>query len=418
MGARSPTAATTSSMSLLAVLIPARPRQPDAASAAAPGADWAWVLSVDGRSVARQGRGAPVDWPPADDLVAVLADADVAWLPATLPKAPASRMPQALLGLLEDQLLDDDVHFALPPGAAAGQPTWVAAVDRPWFAAALQTLDAAGRPASRAVPLLQPGATPARGHFMPDGDDAERLQLAWSDERGAAWLSVDGSLAHTLVSTPGAQWTASPACAGAAETWLGHPVAALGDGERLLQAAAAGWNLRQFGLAPRHRGAGRLKDGWRRFLMPAWRPVHIGLLGLVALNLIGLNAWAWQQGRALDERRQAMVALLREAHPQVRAILDPPLQMKRETDRLRVAAGQAGDDDLETLLGVAAAVWPEDEPPVAALQFEPGRLVLDIDGWDEERIQALREQLAPAGWQALTEGTQLTLRRTPEGASR
>lgn len=417
MGPCALAAHTPAPMSLLAVLIPARPRQPEA-DAAPPGGEWAWVLSVDGRSVARQGRGAPADWPPADELVAVLAEADVAWLPATLPKAPASRLPQALLGLLEDQLLDDDVHFALAPGASAGQPTWVAVVDRPWFSAALQWLDSAGRPASRAVPLLQPGTTPARGHFVPGGDDAERLQLAWSDERGAGWLGVDGSLARQLAATAGAHWTAAPACAGAAEAWLGHPVAALGDGERVLQAAASGWNLRQFGLAPRHRGAGRLKDGWRRFLMPAWRPVHWGLLGLVAVNLVGLNAWAWQQQRALDERRQAMVTLLREAHPQVRAVLDPPLQMKRETDRLRVAAGQPGDDDLETLLGVAAAVWPEDEPPVAALQFEPGRLVLDVEGWDAERLTALREQLAPAGWQALADGPRLTLRRTPEGAAR
>ncbi|RVT53398.1 type II secretion system protein GspL [Rubrivivax albus] len=404
-------------MSVLAVLIPPRQRDADAAAATSR-SDWAWVLSVDGRSVARQGQGAPASWPAADEVVAVLAEADVAWLPATLPRAPASRLPQALLGLLEDQLLDDDVHFAVAPGSSAGQATWVAVVDRPWLSAALQALDTAGRPAVRAVPLLQPAASPPRGHFLPGRDDAERLHLAWSDARGAAWLSLDGTLARGLAATAGAQWTAAPACAGAAEAWLGHPVAALGDGERVLQAVAGGWNLRQFGLAPRHRGAGRLKDGWRRFLMPAWRPVHIGLLGLLAVNLVGLNAWAWQQQRALGERRQAMVGLLREAHPQVRAVLDAPLQMKRETDRLRAAAGQPGDDDLETLLGVAAAAWPDDEPPVAALQFEPGRLVLDIDGWDEVRIAEFRDLVQPAGWQVSTEGTQLTLRRAPEGVSR
>lgn len=410
--------------SVLAVLVPARQRGPDAAPAAADAAGppsdvpWSWVLSVDGRSVARQGAGVPAEWPPADEVVAVLAEPDVAWLPATLPRAPASRLPQALLGLLEDQLLDDAVHFAVAPGAAAGQPTWVAVVDRAWLGATLQSLDAAGRPPGRVVPLLLPAADPPRGHFVPDPEDAERLRLAWSDARGAAWLGLDGSWARALAATPGAQWTAAPACAAAAEAWLGHPVAALGDGERLLQALASGWNLRQFGLAPRHRGAGRAKDAWRRFLTPAWRPVHLGLLGLLAVNLVGLNAWAWQQQQALGERRQAMVELLRSTHPQVRAILDAPLQMTRETDRLRAAAGQPGDDDLETLLAVAAAAWPDDEPPVAALQFEPGRLVLDIDGWDDERIAAFREQVAPAGWQATTEGTQLTLRRAPEGGPR
>ncbi len=405
-------------MSVLAVLVPPRPRQRGAESpAAAAVADWPWVLSVDGRSVARQGRGGPADWPAAAEVVAVLAEPDVAWLNATVPKAPAAKMPQALLGLLEDQLLDDEVHFALAPGAAAGQPAWVAAVDRPWLAATLQALDAAGRPPARVVPLLAPGPQP-QGHFVPDPDDADRLRLAWSDARGAAWVDTDGSWARGLTATAEARWTAAPACAGAAEAWLGRPVAALPDGERVLQALASGWNLRQFGLVARHRGAGRLKDGWRRFLGPAWRPVHVGLAALLLLNLVGLNAWAWQQQQALDERRQAMVELLRSTHPQVRAILDAPLQMTRETDRLRAAAGQPGDDDLETLLGVAAAAWPEDEPPVAALEFAPGRLVLDIDGWDEARVAAFREQLEPAGWRVSADGTRLTLQRATEGAAR
>lgn len=404
-------------MTVLALLIPPRTRQPAAdAEAATVPAEWHWALSVDGRSVARHGRGAPADWPQADQRVAVLHPGDVTWLSATLPRAPAARMRQALLGLLEDQLLDDDdIHFALAPGAAAGQPTWVAAVQRSWLSGVLQALDAAGQPVARVLPSLWPEPGPARGHFWTDPDDDERLWLSWADAGGAALLRVDGGLARARTAgIADAQWTAAPAAAAAAEAWLGHPVTALGDAEHALQSMAAGWNLRQYDLAPRHRGADALKDGWLRFLAPAWRPVHIGLLALLAVNLIGLNAWAWQQQRALDERRQAMVELLRSTHPQVRAILNAPLQMTRETDRLRTAAGQAGDDDLETLLAVAAAAWPDDEPPVGGLQFEPGRLVLDVDGWDDERVQSLREQVEPAGWQVAMEGNRLALSRRPE----
>jgi general secretion pathway protein L len=188
-------------------------------------------------------------------------------------------------------------------------------------------------------------------------------------------------------------------------------VTVLGDAERAGQALRSPWNLRQFDLAPRHRGASAVRAAWRRFLSPAWRPVHVGLAALVAINLIGLNAWAWQQQRALAERKQAMLALLRTTHPQVRAVLDAPLQMARETERLRAAAGQPGDTDLETLLGVAAAAWPVDEPPTESLQFEPGRLVLGIDEWDAQRLAEFREQIAPAGWQATSSGRQLTLTR-------
>lgn len=420
-GAADPRAAAIPSMSILIVLVPPRARaaaggEPVAAADTRSTA-WPWLLSVDGRSVAAQGEGGVAEWPPSDETVAVLADTDVAWLQAPLPKAPAARLPQALLGLLEERLLDEQPHFALAPGAVAGQDGWIAVVDRPWLAATLQALEAAGRAPQRVVPLLQPTQTP-QGHFSADPLDANRLRLAWSDARGAVALSVDGGLARSLVDTAGARWSAAPACAAAAQAWLGHPVAALGDGERLLRAAAGGWNLRQFGLAARRHGSARLAHAWRGFRGPGWRPVRLGLLALLALNLAGLNAWAWQQQAALSVRRQSMVDLLRQTHPQLRAILDPVLQMDRETDRLRAAAGQPGEDDLETLLAVAAAAWPDDEPPVRELQFEPGRLVLAIEGWDAARSAALRDQLAPAGWRVDAEGGRLTLRRAPEERER
>ncbi len=406
-------------MSVLAVFVPPRAR---ANPAAAEPTAWRWLLCADGRS--QPGSGTPAEWPAADELVALLAEDDVAWLPATLPRASPARLPQALMGLLEDQLLDEAVQFALAPGALAGQPTFVAVIDKPWLGATLQALQAAGRPAERVLPLLRPGCVPAQGHFTADPAEASdpadpgTLRLAWSDERGAAWLGTAGPWARSLAEREGARWSAAPACAGAAQQWLGGPVAALAEGDRVLQVLAEGWNLLQFDLAPRRHGRAGLRNAWRQFLAPAWRPVHLGLLALAALNLLGLNAWAWQQQRALGERRQAMVELLRQTHPQVRAILDPALQMGRETERLRQQAGQPGDDDLETLLAVAAAVWPPQSAAVDELRFEPGRLVLAIDGWDAAQIDAVREQLAPAGWQVSVAGSELSLQRAREGGPR
>jgi general secretion pathway protein L len=402
-------------MSVLVVLIPPRPRPKTRDGLPPPAAtEWSWLLSADGQTVAQQGHGAPADWPAADSRVAVLSTTDLAWVSATLPKAPPARLRQALLGVLEDQLLDDEtaLHFAVAPDAVAGQPTWVAVLHKPWLAECLQRFEAAGQPINRVVPQAVPGGVPA-GHFEPDPDgDGERLQLSWADSTGALCLALDGSLARSRTAIEGTVWTATPAAAAAAEAWLGRPVGVLGEAERALAAARDGWNLMQFDLAPRHRGATALREGWQRFLSPAWRPVHVGLVTLVVLNLVGLNAWAWMQQRALSERKQAMVTLLQSTHPQVRAVLDAPRQMARETEGLRAAAGQPGDNDLETLLGVAAAAWPEGEPPVASLQFEPGRLVLGAEGWDDTMVSEFRNQLAPAGWQVTVDGSQLTLTRT------
>jgi general secretion pathway protein L len=358
--------------------------------------------------------------------VAVLDDADVAWHRPTLPRAPASRLSQALLGVLEEQLLDDDaqLHFAVAPGAVAGQPTWTAVLRKPWLAALLDGFDRAGRAPDQVLACAAPGApgapgAPARGHFSaPPGPDPQALRLAWADDSGAALLPLAGTLARARAAAApaGTRWTATPAVAAAAEAWLGQPVAALGEAERALEAAGGGWNFRQFSLAPRRRGSGALREGWRRLREPALRPVRWGLAALVAVQLVGLNAWAWQERQALQARRQAMVALLQQTYPEVRTVLDAPRQMARQTEALRAAAGRPGEDDLETLLGAAAGAWPAGLPPATALRFERGRLTIGAPGWDAARVAALREPLQAAGWSVTFADGQLTLGRAAREA--
>jgi general secretion pathway protein L len=97
----------------------------------------------------------------------------------------------------------------------------------------------------------------------------------------------------------------------------------------------------------------------------------------------------------------------------VRAVLDAPVQMQRETDRLRAAAGRPGDADLEVLLAAAAAAWPDNQGPVQALQFEAGRIVLAAPGWGEPELAQFRARLRSAGYGAeLAEG-RITVARLP-----
>jgi general secretion pathway protein L len=166
----------------------------------------------------------------------------------------------------------------------------------------------------------------------------------------------------------------------------------------MVEAAASAWNLRQFSLAVPNRGGTALRAGWNAWWGPSWRPVRYGLAGLVVVQLIGLNASAWQQRSALADRRAAMVQLLRASHPQVRAVLDAPLQMQRETETLRAVAGRAGDSDLEVLLQAAASAWPPNTP-TTSLSFEAGRLTLASTDLRGPAAEALAARLRPAGWQ-------------------
>jgi len=398
-------------MSVLVILIPPRARlgARDAAgaeaSAPSPSDGYRYVLSTDGLQVSSQGSTQLALLPRADSVVAVLADGDVGWQRLTLPKAPASKLRAALGGLLEDQLLEDDetLHLALEPGAMAGAPVWVAVMNKAWLRAELDKLEKGGLSIERVLPASWPGDT-TQGHFFESVNAVAgnaRIMLCHADQSGLSLLRLEGSLARALLPQLNAAptlWTAEPAVAAPAERWLGASVAVQTDAERALQAMRSLWNLRQFDLAPRHRGTRALRNTLRQLLSPAWRPVRIGLATLLLLQLAGLNAWAWHERRALVEQRLAQEQLLRATFPNVRAVLDAPLQMRRETEVLRAAAGRAGENDLEALLGAAASAWPEGQGPAQTLRFEPGRLTLAAPGWSEQQLSQFRDRLRPGGW--------------------
>lgn len=400
------------------------PRSAPAAGEAAlrPPTEYDYVLSRDGSVVATQGRSAPALMPRADTVVAVIDAADLAWHRIVLPKAPAAKLRAALAGLLEDQLLEDpaELHLAVAPEASAGHDTWVAATHKAWLQAQLAALEGAGLVVERVVPQYEPG-DPPRGHFEhdpeADGDREMRVVLARPD--GVLVLRPQGSLArHWVVPAhpehPTADWSAEPAAVAAAEMVLGHRVNVLPRGEAQLIASQSAWNLRQFDLASRTRGMRALRQAWRELGSPAWRPIRWGVACLVVAHLAGLNALAWQQRRALVQKQRAQVQLLQTTFPQVRAVLDAPVQMQRETEQLRARAGKPSDTDLEPMLQAVASAWPEARP-VEGLRFEPGLLTVAVSSWTDDDIARLRDALEPAGWRVGHEGTQLTLSRARPG---
>lgn len=451
-------------MSLLVIQLPARPRPGARSGHAEPPTglrlpqEWAYVHSNDERSVGSSGRAALARLPPADRVVAVLAEADCAWHRITLPKAPPARLRAALAGVMEEALLDDEeqLHLALGADAVPGQPSWVAVVHRAWLQTLLTALEARDLSIERVLPASRPvpEGEPWRGHFgtaeglvtaavaaaaeveaaapgtapsvVADGASAATdarstgaPHLLLSRPEGVVSLRLAGALARAL-QAPADQpvrWTATPAAAAAAEAWLGAPVPLLGEADHLLEAAAGPDNLRQFDLAARHRSSRALRDGWRQLLSPAWRPVRWGLAALVAVQVLGLNVQAWQERQALDAQRAAMVQLLRDTHPGVRAVLDAPRQMQRETERLRAAAGRPGDNDLEALMSAAAAAWPEGQGPVQALRFESGRLGLTVPGWREDELAAFSQRLQLVGYSVERDEGRVVLARAAAGAA-
>ena len=460
-------------MSVLVVLTPQPdPGAPAGLSGDAAGisrlgqAPWKWVLSADGRQVTSQGETPPALWPRADTLVLACPPQTLSWVSTDLPKVPGGRLKAALAGALEEALLDDpqDLHFALPPLAKPGRRCAVAVMNRARLEEALQAVEAAGREIDRVVPCFAPSppGTPARGHFQESGvDGPSSCLLVWADADGVTCLPLLGEGARAWVQqtltrhagqaaeapapkgtnaspeptavppreqgsplTPAAAhtqevaWTTTPGAAVPAEAWAGHPLPVVAETQPWLEAADSDWELRQFDLAPRHRGLRAGRDAWRRFMGPTWRPVRWGMAALLGVNLLGLHVWAWSQQQAVESRRQAQATLLKTTHPQVRVVLDAPLQMTREAERLREAAGQPGEADLEAALAAAAAAWPTGLAPAQALRYERTELSMTVGGITPPQVSAMNERLRPLGWSVDAAGGRLTMTRRASASGR
>jgi general secretion pathway protein L len=391
--------------------------------------EYAYVTSSDGVAFEAQGAAAAALLPRRAEVIAVVREADISWHRIVLPKAPAARLRAALVGVLEEALLEDaeSIHLAVAPLAVAGQPTWVAALDRAWLQDELAALQRSNIFVDRVVPMVWPDDPPS-GHFLAataaDGNSAGGVTLTWAHADGVATVRLEGGLARALVPTPAppaTRWTASPAAAALAERWLGAPVTVMAEEQRLLQAGRSLWNLRQFDLARRTRGARALGDWLRQAMSPAWRPVRVGLALLVAAQIVGLNAWAWHQRSAVEARRGAIQALVKSTYPRVSDAdvqRDAAAVMLRETQALRTLAGKPGDADFEPMLQAAAAAWPRERPPVENLRFETGKLTVAANGWSDTQIEQFRSILRQSGFQAdAGEGRLVITRARPRSAA-
>ena len=390
-----------------------------------PASSHAWVTSLDGRRVSAHGEAAASLLPPAGrgvEVVAVVPASGLSWHSVQLPRGIGPRSPRlraTLAGLLEEQLLDEpeQLHFALAPDATAGGLTWVAVCRRDWLTAHIQALDAAQRPVARIVPELAP--------------DADNLRLTVTGEPEHPQLLVGGPNPQALPLNAGTRmllharwgdaWTqaplqAEPAVAALAESWLGQTPALLAPAERRLAASGTAWDLAQGELARSGaaRTSRRLGAAWRTFAhAPRWRPARWGLALLLLAQVAGLNLAAWRTRSELAERRQHVSAALTQSFPQVKVVVDAPVQMAREVAALRQNTGAASPRDLGAMLGAWAQQVDAAAVPTA-FEFSPGELRIKGVQLSASELTQARAQLRPLGYRLDTEEGAAVLR---EGAT-
>lgn len=349
-----------------------------------------------------EGRGPEPSWQPVQaplallpaapnlQIVALVPADQLSWHRVTLPRGALkaglfqetnpARLRAVLDGLLEDRVLDDtsQLHFAIEPRPQPDAPVWVAACNRAWLHAWLAALAQAGRPASRIVPEVVPLAPDAASLQVVSTAEADQARLLHASSQGVTLLPLSTASAALLAWPEDAPLLAEPGVAALAEHFFNRTATLQSAPQRWLAAARSDWDLAQFDLLytrstrTRKRLVGLLTT---LLLAPRWRAARWASVALVAVNLLGLQVWAWKQESALAAQRTAIRNTLTTTFPDVRVVVDAPRQMARALTDLQRRNGTASAADLETMLTRLQAAAP-DWPAPAAIEFNASELRL------------------------------------------
>ena len=350
------------------------------------------------------------------EVIALLPANAVSWHRVELPPGlhkQTSRLPAALQGLLEDRLLDDpaQLHMALQAGWQSTPRPWVAVCDRAWLTAHVQALEQAGLAVHRIVPELPPSPGPVQITALGDADTG----WLWVNhpERGV-WgqaiaplrqLGTRLGLSPQDIDTADVQ--TEPAVAGVVSETLGREARLMPPGRHWLNAIATDWDLAQFDL--RANAQTRHLKNWQRKLSTlwnsaVWRPARWGFGLLLVSQLVGIQAWAWKTQAHWQAEQQSWAQILRESFPQTQVVVDAPLQMAREVERLRQASGQLSASDLESMLLALGQVLPASTAAPRQWTYQNGQLQLPDFQLQAAEQTALQGQLQSLGYRLRAEG--------------
>ncbi|MBY4751000.1 type II secretion system protein GspL [Burkholderia dolosa] len=417
-------------MSTLIVSLP--PREP-----AVPLQEWQWpelpfTLVDKAGHVQRAGRAALALLPRAHATVLIVAARDVLLLAATVPPLKGPKLRQALPNIVEDQLIQDPLgcHIALDPVALPDGRRVLAVVDRAWFHTIRDAFAAAGHRHLRAVPatrcLPAPRAPADAVASVPQEGDAAEPGIA--DDDALAPAARPATVAAVLgVATPVepalVEAGALPSAAGVPRLELAVARGALGEGFAAPASRAAGtlaalagggdvelYELGEPGAEPRLASVGRTDapllpgaeplpfDAFARralaerfdlcqfeFESQPWRldratvkrlrvPIALAAATL-GVAVIGMNLHWWKLSRERDALSAQITETLLSAFPKTTTVLDPPAQMQRQLDQLRVAAGELSPNDFLALAsGLSRSMGALPLNGIASLDYHDRRL--------------------------------------------
>jgi general secretion pathway protein L len=363
---------------------------------------------------------------PRGDIFVLVPISKLSWHAVTLPKGmePGSpRLRTVLDSLLEDRLLDDpgQLHLAIGQNVTTdvnkGAFYWVAACDKAWLRSHLSAFESAGMTVTRIVPEFVPSNDAIHTHVIGNADQPWLVATGQSTG-GVVCLPLNvAALALLPTSQAGAEQAthtvfSEPAVASVAVRLLPGVPILQERFARWLEASRTDWDLAQFDLA----STGRTRSFKRAFeaglellCAPRWRFARWSVIVLLAANLLGLNAVAWKEKSAQQAQRLAIQNTLTQTFPQVKLVVDAPLQMQREVTALRQATGSPSNFGLEAVLNAIGAALPPGRT-ASAIDMVNGEIRLkglELSGQD---LSTLSVRLKGQGYAVLGEGDVLLIK--------
>lgn len=350
------------------------------------------------------------------EVVVMVPAINLSWHKVELPSSLRpydARLQSALQGILEERLLDDvtDLHMALQQDWRSLNRPWVAVCDCQWLTSHLRALEQSGLTVHRIVPEQCPQVVSAPPQITALGDADNAMVWLSHSEWGVLGQPVSElKNCSALLSEQDfrdAEISAEPSVVGLISEYFDRNARLLFPAEHWLAAVHSNWDLAQFSfkantrtrlLKKSHRG---INYFWHA---SAWKPARWGLWLLLACQLIGLNAWAWKTRTNWQSQQNTWSQILRETFPNTAIVMDAPLQMAQEVERLRKSAGQLDSNDLESMLVALGKSMPQGISAAGRLSFTPGQLRLQDFKLSAVDQQYMQQNLIASGYQLRRNG--------------
>lgn len=367
-----------------------------------------WVILDHQGKVLSRGKDLLTALPQCDETEIIAPASMVGFIAAQLPSTNHSKVLSALPFLVEAGLISspEETHAVL--ASQIDTQVTVAVIQKKWVKRLLERLASVEVFPSRLFPETLLPALPADSWALvcQEGNSFVRVSATQGFTLDVDVNHAEAPFVLTLALTQATQRPANISIYGAypkfAADWekqLNVAFIRAPQQEWLIANSKPTVNLLQGEFAP---------SGISRRLA-ALKPLALTLTCLLAFQIgfslvdYAINA---HKNRQLD---QEMVTQFKATFPDANTVVDAPLQMQRNLDDLKHGLGQSGNTDFLPLLSaVTTSIGGISAEKLKGMNYQNGKLTLNIVMPDIEQAQAIRQRLSTSGLVAAIENQRAT----------